>query len=102
MAWHFMTTSSSISFYFSAIAIYSFPLSLRDEGSWVVEDQPLTESVVRSFVWAQWEPRHNHLYYLHYRPPPEAGLTLGSGQLNVASLSCPRKGLAVIIYILCL
>ncbi|KAG7163305.1 pigeon-like, partial [Homarus americanus] len=55
------------------IAIYSFPLSLKDGPSWVVDDQPLTESVVRSFVWAQWEPRHNHLYYLHYRPPPEAG-----------------------------
>ncbi|CAL4134378.1 unnamed protein product, partial [Meganyctiphanes norvegica] len=57
-----------------SIAIYSFPLRLREGTSWVVDDQPLTESVVRSFVWAQWEPRHNHLYYLHYRPPPEAGL----------------------------
>ncbi|XP_066983004.1 protein pigeon [Macrobrachium rosenbergii] len=63
-----------------SIAIYSFPLSLKDGASWVVDDQPLTDSVVRSFVWAQWEPRHNHLYYLHYRPPPEVGLTLGSGE----------------------
>ncbi|XP_071515904.1 protein pigeon isoform X1 [Panulirus ornatus] len=61
-----------------SIAIYSFPLSLKEGTSWIVEDQPLTESVVRSFVWAQWEPHHNHLYYLHYRPPPEAGLTLGA------------------------
>lgn len=69
-------------FYFciAAIAIYSFPLSLKEGTSWIVEDQPLTESVVRSFVWAQWEPHHNHLYYLHYRPPPEAGLTLGASK----------------------
>ncbi|KAK4299369.1 hypothetical protein Pmani_028344 [Petrolisthes manimaculis] len=63
-----------------SIAIYSFPLSLRESGAWVVEDQPLTESVVRAFVWAQWEPKQNHLYYLHYRPPPDAGLTIGSGE----------------------
>lgn len=86
-----MPICTSNYFTFPAIAIYSFPLSLRDEGSWVVEDQPLTESVVRSFVWAQWEPRHNHLYYLHYRPPPEAGLTLGSGQFHDAGSSYPKK-----------
>ncbi|RXG70229.1 Protein pigeon [Armadillidium vulgare] len=44
---------------------------------WIVDDQPLTETIVQCFVWAQWVPSHLHLYYLHHRPQPEGGLSLG-------------------------
>ncbi|XP_069681884.1 protein pigeon isoform X1 [Periplaneta americana] len=44
---------------------------LREDGSYELESSGClnTESMVRAFSWAQWDPINQSLYYIHYRKP---------------------------------
>lgn len=44
----------------------------------------LYESLVRIFIWAQWDPLNQTLYYIHYRKPTRS-LVEGEEQETVSA-----------------
>lgn len=51
------------------------------------------ESIVRIFVWAQWDAVHQTLYYIHFRKPVKSILDVEDADSSAVQMSPMLSGL---------
>lgn len=55
-----------------AINLYNFEMTRKNDEdcNWVLDKKIIsTDCLARSFIWAQWDPVHQSLFYIHFRKP---------------------------------
>ncbi|KAI4468789.1 gamma-secretase-activating protein [Holotrichia oblita] len=53
----------------------------------------IVESIVRIFIWAQWDAKHQTLYYIHFRKPVKSILDVEDAESNGVKMSPMLSGL---------
>lgn len=58
--------------FFIVVLLYNFELTrnLEEDSDWILDKDIISsECLARAFIWAQWDPIHQSLFYIHFRKP---------------------------------